>query len=84
MKTLTKEISAKLGERAFCVVFEDDLDRCWPSNKMQNGKRKREIQNFAQSRGWSTAILEGEFGIRAIFRSVEPVTADQNDRFRGF
>jgi hypothetical protein len=68
MKTLTKDIAAKLGEGTFYVVFEDDLERCWPSNKMTSAKRKSEIQNFAQSHGWTAAILEGAFGTRAIFR----------------
>ena len=67
MKTLTKDIAAKLGEGAFCVVFEDDLERCWPSNKMPEAKRRKEIQNFAESHGWTAAILEGVFGTRAIF-----------------
>jgi hypothetical protein len=67
MKILTENIAAKLGERAFCVVFEDDLERCWPSDKMPSAKRKSEIQNFAESRGWTAAILEGAFGTRAIF-----------------
>ena len=68
MKTLTKDIAAKLGEGAFCIVFEDDLERCWPSNKMPEAKRRKEIQNFAESHGWTAAILEGAFGTRAIFR----------------
>ena len=70
MKTLTKEIAARLGEEEFCIVFEDDLERCWPSNKMAEAKRKREIQNFAQSQGWTAALLEGAFGTRAIFRRL--------------
>ena len=40
-------IAARIEERAFCVVFEDDLERCWPGNKMPQTKRNREIQNFA-------------------------------------
>ena len=67
MKTLAKDIATKLGEGAFCVVFEDDLERCWPSNRIPAAKRKREIQNFAESLGWTAAILEGAFGTRAIF-----------------
>ena len=67
MKTLAKHIATRIGERTFCVVFEDDLERCWPSNKMPAAKRKKEIQDFAQSQGWTAAILEGAFGTRAIF-----------------
>ena len=67
MKTLAKQIAERIGERAFCVVFEDDLERCWPNNEMAEPKRQREIQNFAESHGWTAAILEGAFGTRAIF-----------------
>ena len=70
MKTLAEQIAARLGEQAFCVVFEDDLERCWPSNKIVAAKRNREIENFAESHGWTAAILEGAFGTRAIFRSL--------------
>jgi len=68
MKTLAKEVAAKLAKRAFCVVFENDLERCWPSSKMTHAKRKKEIQSFAESQGWTAAILEGGFGTRAVFR----------------
>ena len=70
MKALTKHVATGIGERAFCVVFEEDLERCWPSNKMPQGKRDREIKNFAQSHGWTAAILEGTFETRAIFRRM--------------
>ena len=75
MKTLAKQIAARIGERAFCVVFEDDLERCWPSNKMAPAKRNREIQNFAESHGWTAAILDGAFGTRAIFEGSIPVVS---------
>jgi hypothetical protein len=68
MKTLAKHVAAQLEERAFCVVFENDVERCWPSNKMTPAKREIEIQSFAESQGWTAAVLEGGFGTRAIFR----------------
>ena len=75
MKTLAKHIAARIGERAFCVVFEDDLERCWPSSKMAEAKRNREIQNFAESHGWIAAIREGAFGTRAIFETCSPAVS---------
>jgi hypothetical protein len=75
MKTLAKHIATRIGERTFCVVFEDDLERCWPSNTMAPTKRKREIQNFAESHGWTAAIREGAFGTRAIFEGSSPVVS---------
>jgi hypothetical protein len=81
-KTLAKSIEAQLEERAFCVVFEDDLKRCWPSNQMSQAERNSEIHRFAESLGWSTTILEGVFGTRAIFQKLEPGALDY-ERPRG-
>src|ERR1700746_2890552 len=61
LKTLAEHIAARLEERAFCVVFENDLERCWPRKEMARTKREREIQGFAESQGWTAAILEGGF-----------------------
>jgi hypothetical protein len=72
LKTLAKHIGAKLEERAFCVVFENDLNRCWPSRYMARAERENKIQGFAESQGWAAAIVEGGFGTRAIFRRLGP------------
>jgi hypothetical protein len=72
MKILAKYVAAKLEKRAFCVVFEGDLERCWPRKQMARLKREGEIQAFAESQGWTADILEGSFGTRAIFRRPEP------------
>jgi hypothetical protein len=76
LKTLAGHIAAQLEERGFCVVFEDDLNRCWPSNQMSLEERKSEIHRFAESRGWSATILDGVFGTRAIFERLEPGAVD--------
>jgi hypothetical protein len=72
LKTMVKHIAAQLEKRTFCVVFEDDLKRCWPSSQMRQAERNSEIHRFAESQGWSAAILEGVFGTRAIFQKLEP------------
>ena len=72
LKTLTKHIAAELDERGLCVVFEDDLKRCWLSNQMPEAERNSEIHRFAESQGWSATILDGVFGTRAIFEKLEP------------
>jgi hypothetical protein len=76
LKTLAKHIAARLEERPFCVVFEDDLKRCWPTNQMSQAERKSEIHRFAESQGWTATILEGVFGTRAIFQRLEPGAVD--------
>jgi hypothetical protein len=76
LKTLAKHVAAHLRERAFCVVFEDDLERCWPSERLKRTEREKEIQSFARSQGWAAAILTVDPGIRAIFRKPELSFAD--------
>ena len=48
-------------------MFETDLARCWPNEKIEQTERGREIQAFAESHGWTAVILATEFGSRAIF-----------------
>lgn len=67
LKTLTKHITAQLEDRAFCVIFEQDVERCWPCEEMTLAKRESEIQSFAESQGWTVEIVQGGFGTRAIF-----------------
>jgi hypothetical protein len=76
LKTLAKQIAAQLEERPFCVVFEDDLKRCWPSKQLSQEERNSEIHRFAESEGWSATILDGAFGTRAIFQRPEPGAVD--------
>ena len=83
LKTLAERIAAQLGERAFCVVFEDDLKRCWSSNPTSEAERNSEIHRLAESQGWSATILEGVFGTRAIFEKQEPRGADYEGSLEG-
>jgi hypothetical protein len=76
LKILAEHIAQQLKERGFCVVFEDDLKRCWPSNQVPEAERKSEIHRFAESQGWSATILDGVFGTRAIFEKREPGAVD--------
>jgi hypothetical protein len=71
LKTLAEHIAQQLKERGFCVVFEHDLERCWPSSRMARAERQRKIQEFAESQGWTAAILDAGFGTRVIIRKLE-------------
>jgi hypothetical protein len=71
LKILAEHIAQQLKERGFCVVFEHDLERCWPSSGMSRAERERKIQDFAESQGWTAAIQTG-FATRAIFQEAEP------------
>ena len=70
LKTLAKHVAARLQEQAFCVVFEDDLERGWPSKCMAPEIREKRIQDFAESQGWSAAIVDSGFGTRAVFHRL--------------
>jgi hypothetical protein len=72
MKILAKQVAERLEEQAFCVVFAGDLERCWPRKGTAWSERERKIYTFANSHGWTAAILEREFGTRAIFERLEP------------
>jgi hypothetical protein len=69
MDTLAQHFKCCLKEREFCVVFEDELERCWPSEKIKRAEREQQIQTFAKLHGWSSSILDADSGhIRVIFR----------------
>jgi hypothetical protein len=72
LKRLTEYIAQQLKERGICVVFDRDLERCWPSSGMSREERERKIQDFAESQGGNAAILEAGSGTRTIFQKPEP------------
>ena len=67
MDELAKYIERSFKERGFYVVLEDELERCWPSEKIRRADREKQIQTFAKSRGWVVSILNSDSGMRAIF-----------------
>ena len=68
LETFAKRIEGQLKQRGFCVVFEDEVERCWPSEKIKPAERLNQIEAFAKSRGWKASILNEEIGgTRVIF-----------------
>jgi hypothetical protein len=67
MDRLARRIERDLEERHFCVVFEDEVERCWPSEKLGPMERERQIQTFAKSHGWNASIHNSDGLTRAIF-----------------
>jgi hypothetical protein len=66
MDRLAGRIKRDLEERHFCVVFEDEIERCWPKEKLGPMERERQIQAFAKSRAWNASIHNSEGFTRAI------------------
>lgn len=68
MDQLATHIERRLNERGFYLVLEDELERCWPSERMTRADREKQIQSFAKLRGWIASILDTDSGaMRAIF-----------------
>jgi len=68
LDALVKHIEQELKERGFCFAFEDELDRCWASKNIQPAELERQIQDFANSRGWSVSLFNTYDGpTRAMF-----------------
>jgi len=67
-EALAEHIQRRLKERAFCIVFEDEIERCWPRKNVGRTEREEQVQAFAKSHGWSASIHDFESGrIRALF-----------------
>jgi len=68
LDTLARHIEWHLKERPFYVVFEDELQRYWPTKKITDTERERQIQAFAESHGWNAFMHKTDFDrSRAIF-----------------
>ena len=70
LKKLAEQAAQQLKERGFCVVFDRDLERCWPSSRVARPERERKIQEFAEAQGWAAAIVDTGFGTRAILQKL--------------
>lgn len=68
METLAKHIERCLKKREFCVVFEDEIERGWPSEKVKRAEREKQIQSFAELHGWNASLVDTDSGLtRAVF-----------------
>jgi hypothetical protein len=67
MDELAKHIEQSLKERGFCVVWADEVERCWPSENVEDADREEQIQTFAESRGWIVFVHTDSGAMRAIF-----------------
>ena len=78
VRKLATQIAECLKERSYCLVFEADLQRYWPPEKMDCAEQEKQIQAFAHFRGWQAFVFPVESGVRAIFRkqSVNIVAAN--------
>ena len=71
LETRIKRMAQHLKQRGFCVVFDRDLERCWPSSRMSSARRERKSKKYAESQGCNAAILDAGFGMKAILQKPE-------------
>jgi hypothetical protein len=70
LDALYRHIDERLRARKYCVVFDNELSRVWPVEKMQRAKRYAAIEAFARARGLTATIHDP--GIRVTFRRALP------------
>ncbi|HKE57015.1 MAG TPA: hypothetical protein VKB46_09945 [Pyrinomonadaceae bacterium] len=75
MDELGKHVEWTLKERAFCLVLENELERCWPSEEIKPADREKQIQAFGESRGWIVSVLNTDSGVmRAILEEPHRIS----------
>jgi len=68
MDALLKHITERLGGRAYCIVYENEILRVWPRDDKENATRHAAIHAFAAKHGLSASINDP--GIRVKFRKL--------------
>ena len=79
VQNLIEHIRERLTTAKACTVFESDLDRVWPREKLTRKTRGREIQLFAKKNGWIATILDP--GIRVTFRKASAAQTQKSGQF---
>jgi hypothetical protein len=68
LDALATHIEWNLTTRSFCIVFEDQVERYWPTEKLTDTEREKQIQAFAESHGWNAFMHKSDLDrVRAIF-----------------
>ena len=68
LDTLAIHIEWHLTGRSFCIVFEDQVERYWPTKELTDAEQKGQIQAFAESHGWNAFLHKTDVDrVRAIF-----------------
>jgi hypothetical protein len=68
--SLYRHIEERLQTHKYCVVFENELQRIWPTPKKERAKRAAAIEAFALAHGLTATIHDP--GIRVTFRRFMP------------
>jgi hypothetical protein len=68
---LAKFARERLEKRKYCMVFESQLEPCWPAEKIKSAARiarEKKIRAFAKANDW-TAVLHDP-GLSVTFKKI--------------
>jgi len=68
VKRLAKHIQESLKNTKSCTIFEGELERVWPSEKIKRLEREKKIHAFAKAYGLTADIRDP--GIRVVFKKA--------------
>jgi hypothetical protein len=68
LEALARHIEWQLKGKPFYIVFEDEIERYWPTKDFTDTDREGQIQAFAESHGWNAFMHRTDVDrTRAIF-----------------
>ena len=68
---LAKFVRERVEKRKYCMVFESQLEPCWPAEKVKSAARttrEKKILAFAKANGWTAVIHDP--GLSVIFKKI--------------
>ena len=68
LNLLAKLISERLDGKKSCTLFETDLEKAWPSEKIKRLEREKKIYASAKAFGLTATIWDP--GLRVVFRKA--------------
>jgi hypothetical protein len=64
-------VRERVEKRKYCMVFESQLEPCWPAEKVKSAARiarEKKIRAFAKANGWTAVIHDP--GLSVIFKKI--------------
>jgi len=68
---LAKFVRERVEKRKYCMVFERQLEPCWPAERIKSAAqaaREEKIRAFARANGWTAVIHDP--GISVTFKKI--------------
>jgi hypothetical protein len=68
---LAKFVRERVEKRKYCMIFEGQLEPCWPAEKVKSAARiarEKKIRAFAKANGWVAEIHDP--GLSVIFKKA--------------